>query len=699
LRALGAGLVLVLAVATGLPVTYAAFSTVRTDTSAPTAAAAFPTTRQRAVADGVSIEHRLDEAPSAAATSVLADTAGTAQPGIAAGASNGPSLRWDLDDGAGTVAADRSGAVNPGTLGAGAAWTTPARERTSTLQLNGSATGYAAARGPAVDSSRGFTVSAWVYLTGSTIPSTATWVATQSGSQVSGFGLSIDATGHWNWSMPRSDVSAPVWDYVQGSTATTQAWTHLVGVFDPAASGAQLKLYVDNAAPVSAARTSSWAATGAFQLGRLLYGGGWREFLPGRIAEVRTYRRALGGAEVAALYSDTPKGVYQLQENGGSTTRDGSGNGNTVTLAAGATWTPAGHNGPAVSFDGSGTGYAAGSTAAVATNTSFSVAAWVYPTGAGGNRTAISQAGTQTSGFALRIANNRWAFTVPPADAANVAGDTVAGAATPAAHAWTHLAGVYNSAAGTITLYVNGVSQGSIAHSSGWNATGRLQLGRGLFNAAPADPWLGRIDEVRLYQRALTAGEVGAALGGAPLTAGLPGALQGRQQGLSSTTALALNGTTGLYNDTAATNPLPVSVECWFKAVGTAGGSIVGFQASRTGLQTENTDRVLSINGQGRLSWLVSPGTARTVTTTAAYNDGGWHHVVASVGPAGMRLHVDGFLAAADASVTSAQNFTGYWRWGGTSIAGFFTGSLDELAVYPTQLSDQQISWHYHADH
>ena len=47
-----------------------------------------------------------------------------------------------------------------------------------------------------------------------------------------------------------------------------------------------------------------------------------------------------------------------------------------------------------------------------------------------------------------------------------------------------------------------------------------------------------------------------------------------------------------------------------------------------------------------------------------------------------------------------------YWRWGGDSLTGwpsqptsnFVTASMDEVAVYNKQLSDQQVAWHYAAD-
>ncbi|MBL7253247.1 LamG domain-containing protein [Paractinoplanes lichenicola] len=689
-----------------LPEAYAVFSGTVKNTSTVTAAAAFPTTRQLTDTDAATIAHRLDEAPSAALTPTLADSAGTSEPGTAYGPTNGPALRWDLDEAAGATVTDRSGSANPGALGSGASWTTASRERTGALLLDGSADGYVAGAGPAVDTTKAFTISAWVYLTGSTVPSSNAWVGSQGGSQASAFGLGL-SSGSWAFAMSAADAAAPAFDSaVSPAAAVTQTWTQLAAVFDPSQAGAQLRLYVNGALAATAAHTSTWSAGGAFQLGRLLAGGGWREPWPGRIESVLAYRRALPAAEVAGLYTDNPTGVFHLQENSGTTSRDGSGNGNTLTLSAAATWTALGHNGPALSFDGTANSFASGATTAVDTTASFSVMAWVFPTSTSGSgsRTAVSQDGNQLSGFFLQTKNNRWAFAMPGYDIAGTGTDAIVAPGTATPYAWTHLAGVFDSSAGTLTLYVNGVSQGSVSHTLTPNQTGRLRIGRAQYNAVPADFFIGRVDEVRIHRRVLSATEVANAMGPAPLSAGMPGALQGPQQGLTATTAMAFNGTTTIANSVAVTNPGPFTVECWFKTTSTLGGGIIAFQTSPS--QTlpstagENFDRVLYMDAQGKLRFFAYPsGTTRTITSTAAYNDGAWHHLIAEIGPVGMRVYVDAAQAVTDATITTAQNFTGYWRWGGSSLGGYFTGSIDEIAVYPTELLAQPISWHYHANH
>jgi PKD repeat protein len=87
------------------------------------------------------------------------------------------------------------------------------------------------------------------------------------------------------------------------------------------------------------------------------------------------------------------------------------------------------------------------------------------------------------------------------------------------------------------------------------------------------------------------------------------------------------------------------------------------------------------------------------VTSTKRYNDGVWHHVVASLGPSGMDLYVDGKLVGSRTDTTSAQSYSGYWRIGGDSpwgnTAAYFDGRIDEVAIYPAALSADQVLNHY----
>ncbi|WP_067196927.1 PKD domain-containing protein [Microbacterium sp. XT11] len=189
---------------------------------------------------------------------------------------------------------------------------------------------------------------------------------------------------------------------------------------------------------------------------------------------------------------------------------------------------------------------------------------------------------------------------------------------------------------------------------------------------------------------------------GTGVTASKPGAVTGTTGGAAS----AFNGTTAgrVSSPTAVQGDDDFAVEAWVKTTTTKGGKIFGYGGSQTGASNSN-DRNLYMQNNGRLTFGVYPGTERrTISTTSAYNDGKWHHVVAMVSPAGMALYVDGKIAAQDASVSSAQkSYAGYWRIGYDTLSGWpsaptsaaFSGTIDEFAVYPSALSAAQVATHF----
>ena len=143
------------------------------------------------------------------------------------------------------------------------------------------------------------------------------------------------------------------------------------------------------------------------------------------------------------------------------------------------------------------------------------------------------------------------------------------------------------------------------------------------------------------------------------------------------------------------------SLELWFKTTTTLGGKLVGYGSSATGTSNSYDRHVYMLN-DGRLSFGAFPGVTRTVTSPASYRDGTWHHMVASQGWDGMRLYVDGKLVDSRGDVV-AQTYTAYWRIGGDNLASwpnrpsrdYFTGQLDEFAVYNRVLTPQEVSEHY----
>ncbi|OIJ66098.1 hypothetical protein WN71_020530 [Streptomyces mangrovisoli] len=184
----------------------------------------------------------------------------------------------------------------------------------------------------------------------------------------------------------------------------------------------------------------------------------------------------------------------------------------------------------------------------------------------------------------------------------------------------------------------------------------------------------------------------------APSLRQTPGAVNG------PSTAIGFNGSNQfVYSDKRTTVPSAYSIETWFKTTTTQGGKLVGF-GNNTTQASSNYDKHVYMRNDGRLVFGVWTGSARTVTSSAAYNDGNWHHVVATQGSSGMALYVDG-AQVGTLDETTNQSYSGFWHVGGDNLNGwpnqptssYFSGQIDETAIYSSVLSAAQVQSHYAA--
>ncbi|MFT4297058.1 MAG: PKD domain-containing protein [Micropruina sp.] len=145
-------------------------------------------------------------------------------------------------------------------------------------------------------------------------------------------------------------------------------------------------------------------------------------------------------------------------------------------------------------------------------------------------------------------------------------------------------------------------------------------------------------------------------------------------------------------------NPAVYTVEAWFKTTSTTGGKIIGFGNAQSG-NSGSYDRHVYMLANGKLAFGTYTGQSTVITSNVSFNDGGWHHVVASQSSSGMKLYVDGEIQATNPQA-GAQAYDGYWRVGGdNSWSGnpYFNGTIDEVAVYSTELPLGRVVAHYQA--
>jgi PKD repeat protein len=269
-----------------------------------------------------------------------------------------------------------------------------------------------------------------------------------------------------------------------------------------------------------------------------------------------------------------------------------------------------------------------------------------------------------------------------------IGGDNMAG--------WSGAPSNVNFAGGIdeVAIYPTALTQSQIAGQ--YTASGRTSQ----IPPRPADEYGAAVydDEPDLYWRlgessgsvAVDSGQTlnnGTYFGGN--TKGQPGALPGVPN-----TAVTFSGVNGMVSSNAQfSNPTVYSLETWFKTTTILGGKLIGFGDNRTGL-SNNYDRHIYMQNDGKLVFGVWTGQMNTITTPAALNDGQWHHVVATQSGTGMNLFVEGVSVGTNPQA-AAQSYSGYWKIGGDrtwgSTSSYFAGTLDEAALYPQALSAGRV--------
>ncbi|MCP2331279.1 LamG-like jellyroll fold domain-containing protein [Actinoalloteichus caeruleus] len=416
-----------------------------------------------------------------------------------------------------------------------------------------------------------------------------------------------------------------------------------------------------------------------------------------------------------------PVSRWKFNEFDGATTPDSSGNGHTASVVGGVRW-DGGHDYTAPHFDGS-TGHLTTDTAGIRTDDSFAVSAWVHLADKGRFRTAVSQDATQASGYYLQYSrdDDRWAFALPRADGSS-SGTARALSREPAETDgyWTHLSGVYDAAEQRITLYVNGVEQNTASVSSPWNAEGPVRIGAAQWNGQVSDFWSGAIDEVQVFDRALTGDEVARIFNESHLKGrwGLdegtgdtaqdssvwnrPGTVRGgatwRDDAYLGRPVLDLDGHTGHVDG------LPVvatsqsfSITAWVRteelgASAQTAVSMGSWYVSGSLLQY----RPSSGKWAFMLPWTRELGGMDMAESARAARAGEWTHLVGVYDSADgeIRLYVDGQLAGHDDRVSS-WNAEGGIQIGRATYTeadtDYWHGSLSDVRVYSGVLTEPQI--------
>jgi chitodextrinase len=186
-------------------------------------------------------------------------------------------------------------------------------------------------------------------------------------------------------------------------------------------------------------------------------------------------------------------GYWNFDEGGGTIVNDSSGNGNTGTIN-GASWTGGKVGSGSLDFDG--TNYiSVANTPSLQINGDITMCAWVYPT-AGGQFILAKYASTYD--YAMYLSSSRYPTVY------SVNSGYSSSPNTASLNQWSHLCISVSST--NITYYINGT-----AYTLGQTATitnNNKPLYIGSQSTGTFAAWKGKLDEVRIYNRALGPTEI-----------------------------------------------------------------------------------------------------------------------------------------------------------------------------------------------
>lgn len=215
-------------------------------------------------------------------------------------------------------------------------------------------------------------------------------------------------------------------------------------------------------------------------------------------------------ATYTVVQNPLPTGLvagYRFSEGSGTTTADLSGNNNTGSLVGGPLWS-AGKYGGGLSFQG--VNYVdLGNAPSLQMTGSMTLTAWIN----------ISANPFDDGAIIAKLASTGWQLKTSPDTGVRTAAIQISSDGSDsiqrysntvlATKTWYHLAGVYNAAARTLSIYVNGVLDNGVLSSAvppqQYNSPQNVNIAQrwgGPYN------FLGTIDEPHVFNRALTAAEI-----------------------------------------------------------------------------------------------------------------------------------------------------------------------------------------------
>lgn len=167
--------------------------------------------------------------------------------------------------------------------------------------------------------------------------------------------------------------------------------------------------------------------------------------------------------------------------------------------------------------------------------------------------------------------------------------------------------------------------------------------------------------------------------------------------------ALVFNGTSAYVSTTSlAVSSGLFTYEAWIKFTTTSAGLNIISEGNSSGANpfTQLNTGVGGSDGKIRIQMRNNAGSATSVSSTANYNDGNWHHAVGCYDGTNMHLYIDGAEVGTPVAPPAGPytlNQTRIGAKGYTTPSFYFAGSMSVARIYPFALSAAQAAANYAA--
>lgn len=357
--------------------------------------------------------------------------------------------------------------------------------------------------------------------------------------------------------------------------------------------------------------------------------------------------------------------AYNFEEKSGTMVVDASGQGNHGTIS-GAKRITGGKFGKALSFDGTDDWVTINDSPSLDLTTGMTLEAWVYPTEFSGSwqwRTVILKEASSNLAYALYANSDS---NVPTFEAYNGStNNELKGTRSLNLNSWIHIAATFDST--TERLYING---NEVASSP---LSGTIMVSEGVLRIGGNSVWggffKGRIDEIRIYNRALSASEIQTDMNTPVATSSPPMTLLGKNT-IGQVSDSIPQGVAEAFQTTASATGLVTSVSVYVNSGSTAPKIVTGLYSDQNGHPGTRLAQG-TLTSPTASAWNNVPLPTTSVAAGSKY----W---IAILSPSGVLKFRDNVDSAAQPSETSAQttltSLPSTWKTGATNNEGPVSG-------------------------